>query len=77
MNYYQFTHLIDSLGDTEYLTVIEAISAGAVIIDSFIIIKGTVIQLQWFANLKSRGIAIDVSESDYSNNELSFLWLQH
>jgi Tc5 transposase DNA-binding domain len=76
MDHHRFTHLIGSLGDTEHLTVIESISAGAVTIDPFIIIKGTVIQLRWFADLKSRDIAIGVSESGYSNDELSFLWLQ-
>ena len=40
---HQFTHLIDSIEDTEYITVIETISARAVIIDFFIIIKRTVI----------------------------------
>jgi hypothetical protein len=45
MDYHQFTHIIGSLGDTEHLTVIESISAEAVTIDSFIIIKGAVIQL--------------------------------
>ena len=57
--------------------MIEAISAGAVTIDPFIIAKGAVIQVRWFADLKFRDIAIDVSESGYSNDELSFLWLQH
>ena len=74
---HQFTHLIGSVGDTEHITVIEAISAGAVTIDLFIIIKGAVIQLRWFADLKSSDIAIAVSSSGYSNDELSFLWLQH
>ena len=40
---HQFTHLIDSLGNTEHITVIEAISAGVVTIDFFIITKGTII----------------------------------
>ena len=46
MSSHQFTHLIDSIGDTEHITVIEAISAGAVTIDLFIIIKGIIIPLQ-------------------------------
>jgi len=43
---HQFTHLIDSLEDTEHITVIEAISAGAVTIDFFIIVKRAVIQIR-------------------------------
>ena len=69
---HQFTHLIGFLGDTEHITVIEAISAGGVTIEPFIIIKGIIIQLRWFTDLKSRDIAIGVSESNYSNDELSF-----
>ena len=41
---HQFTHLIESVDSTEHLTVIETISAGAVTIDLFIIIKRAVIQ---------------------------------
>ena len=55
---HQFTHLIESVGSTEHLTVIETISAGAVTIDLFIIIKRAVIQLQWFADIESSDIAI-------------------
>jgi hypothetical protein len=76
-NRHQFTHLIGSVGDTEHITVIEAISAGGITIDPLIIIKGVVIQLRWFADLESGDIAIGVSDSGYSNDELSFLWLQH
>ena len=57
--------------------MIETISAEAVTIDFFIIIKKAVIQLWWFADIESSDIAIDVSESGYSNDELFFLWLQH
>ena len=42
---HQFTHLIGSVESTEHITVIETISAGAVTIDLFIIIKRAVIQL--------------------------------
>jgi len=42
---YQFTHLIDSVESTKHITVIETISAEAVTIDFFIIIKRSVIQL--------------------------------
>ena len=69
--------MIDSLEDTEHITVIETISAEAVTIDLFIVVKKAVIQIRWFADFKFRDIAIDVSESDYSNDELFFLWLQH
>lgn len=42
-----------------------------------IIVKGVVIQTRWFADIRSRDIAISVSESGYSNDILSFQWLQH
>ncbi len=42
---HQFTYLISSVRSTEHITVIEAILAGAITIDLFIIIKGAVIQL--------------------------------
>ena len=73
----QFTHLIGSVEDTEHITVIETISAGGVIIEPFLIIKDLIIQLRWFADIQSEDIAIGVSDSGYSNDELSFLWLQH
>ena len=74
---HQFTHLIDSIESTEHITVIETISAEAETIELFIIIKSAVIQFQWFADIESQDIVIDVSETDYSNDELSFQWIQH
>ena len=72
-----FARLISSLGDTEHITVIESISGDGIAIDSLIIIKGAIIQARWFADLASGDIAIGVSETGYSNDELGFLWLQH
>ena len=43
---HQFTHLIGSLGDTEHIIVIKAISAEAVTIDFFIIAKKAIIQIR-------------------------------
>ena len=43
---HQFTHLIDSLEDTEHIIVIERISAEAVTIDFFIVAKKAVIQIR-------------------------------
>ena len=69
---HQFTHLIDSIESTEHITVIETISAEAETIEFFIVIKNAVIQFWWFADIESQDIAIDVSETDYSNDELFF-----
>ena len=72
-----FARLISFLGDTKHITVIESVSGGGIAIDPLIIIKRAIIQARWFADLASGDIAIEVSETEYSNDELSFLWLQH
>jgi hypothetical protein len=73
----RFKNLIGSLGDTEHISVVEAISAGCATIAPLIIIKGVIIQTRWFHDLKDGDIAIGVSDSGYSNDILSFQWLQH
>jgi hypothetical protein len=73
----RFKNLIGSLGDTEHVSVVEAISAGCATIAPLIIIKGVIIQTRWFHDLKEGDIAIGVSDSGYSNDILSFQWLQH
>ena len=42
-----------------------------------IIIKGAVVQARWFADLQNGDIAIGVSDLGYSNDILSFQWLQY
>ena len=73
----RFTQNIASLGSTEHITVVECISASGQSIAPLVITKGVVIQERWFTELESGDIAIGVSESGYSNDTLSFLWLQH
>jgi hypothetical protein len=73
----QFKNLIGAHGDTEHVSVVECISAGGMVIASLIIIKGAIIQARWFADLHDRDIMIGVSESGYSNDILSFQWLQY
>ena len=73
----RFKNLIWSLGDTEHISVIEAISAGCTVIAPLIIIKGVIIQTRWFHDLKEDDIAIGVSDSGYSNDIISFQWFQH
>jgi hypothetical protein len=73
----RFKNLIGSHGDTEHISVVECISASGTVIAPLIIIKGAVIQARWFADLRDGDIAIGVSESGYSNDILSFQWLQH
>lgn len=75
--YGRFTNLIGAHGDTEHITVVEAISAGGVDIQPMIIVKGVVIQARWFAEIKASDIAIGVSESGYTNDILCFQWLMH
>jgi hypothetical protein len=73
----RFTNLIGSHGDTEHVSVVESISADGVVIAPLIIIKGAMIQARWFADIRDNDIAIGVSDSGYSNDLLSFQWLQH
>jgi hypothetical protein len=73
----RFQNLISSTGDTEHVSVVEYISASGEIIAPLIIIKGVVIQARWFADIQDGDIAIGVSELGYSNDILSFQWLQH
>ena len=73
----QFKNLIGAHGDTEHISVVECISVGGTVIASLIIIKGAIIQARWFADLHDGDIMIGVSESGYSNDILSFQWLQH
>jgi hypothetical protein len=73
----RFKNLIGSHGDTEHVSVVECISADGTVIAPLIIIKGAIIQARWFADLRDGDILIGVSESGYSNDILSFQWLQH
>ena len=73
----QFKNLFGSHGDTEHVSIVECIFANGTVIAPLIIIKGAVIQARWFADLQDGDIAIGVSESGYSNDILSFQWLQH
>jgi hypothetical protein len=55
----------------------KSISASRRSIALLVITKGVVIQERWFAELELGDITIGIFESGYSNNTLSFLWLQH
>ena len=72
-----FACLIFSLDNIKHIMMIESVSENEIAIDFLIIIKKVIIQAWWFADLASRDIIIEVSETEYSNNELAFLWLQH
>jgi DDE superfamily endonuclease/Tc5 transposase DNA-binding domain len=73
----RFKDIIGSHGDTEHVSVIEAISAGGIVISPHLVIKGIVIQKRWFAEIKDAEFAVSTSESGYSNDIICFLWLQH
>ena len=73
----RFTNIIGSHGDQEHVTIVEAISAGGVVIPPLIIIKGKVILHRWFADIMDDDYLIGVSDSGYSNDVLFFQWLQH
>ena len=73
----RFTNLIGSHDNTEYISVVEAISTDDVTIASLIIIKKAVIQVCWFLDIHDSDIAVDVSDLDYFNNLFSFQWLHH
>ena len=75
--YLQGKNKVVSLGDTEHISVVECISAGGTVIAPMIIIKGAVVQARWFVDLQNGDIAIGVSDSGYSNDILSFQWLQY
>lgn len=70
--------MIASVFDTEHVTIVETISGDGCTIDPLIIIKGSIIQARWFADIRNApNLAITVTESGYSNDVVSFLWLQH
>jgi DDE superfamily endonuclease len=71
----RYRHMIASVFDTEHVTIVETISGNGWSIDPLIIIKGSIIQARWFADIKNTPIT--VTESGYSNDAVSFLWLQH
>jgi hypothetical protein len=73
----RFKNLIGSHGNIEYVSIVEVISADSIIIAPLIIIKRAIIQARWFADIRDDDIAIRVSDSGYSNDILSFQWLQH
>ena len=73
----RFTNIIGSHGNQEHVTIVEAISAGGVVIPPLIIIKGKVILHRWFADIMDDDYLIGVSDSGYSNDVLFFQWLQH
>lgn len=68
----RFINLIGSYGDTEYIFVIESIFIGSIIIIPLIIIKGVIIQARQFSDIRDSDIAINVFDSGYFNNFLSF-----
>ena len=68
----RFMNIIGSHGDQEYVTVVEAISAGGVVIPPLIIIKGKVILHKWFADIMDDDYLIGVSDSGYLNDVLFF-----
>jgi Tc5 transposase DNA-binding domain len=59
----RFKNIIGSLGDTEHISIVEAISAGGTTIAPLIIIKGVIIQARWFRDLREGDIAIGVTDS--------------
>ncbi|KAJ2970110.1 hypothetical protein NQ176_g8341 [Zarea fungicola] len=64
--------------NTEYATYVESISAAGEHIPGFIILTGKVYQSKWFTtpNLPDNYV-IGLSESGYTNDQLSLAWLKH
>ena len=63
----RYRHMIASVFDTEHVTIVETISGDGCTIDPLIIIKGSIIQARWFADIKNTpNLAITVTESGYS-----------
>jgi hypothetical protein len=71
-----FLNTIASLGETEHVTMVEAISGSGEVLNPMAILKGVVIQRRWFDDLTD-GILVGVSDTGYSNDQLSFQWIQH
>jgi hypothetical protein len=61
--------------NTEYVTLVEAISAGGETIPPLIIMTGKVIMEGWF-DYTEKGSFIGISESGYINDELAYRWIQ-
>ena len=68
----RFKNLIRYYGNTKHVSIVEAISAGGIVITLLIIIKGAIIQAHWFVDIQDNNITIRVSDSGYSNDILSF-----
>ena len=75
--YSRFHYYLPTSGSTEHITVIETICGDGTVIAPIVITKGVMIQARWFADITCNDYAIGVSESGYSNDHLSFIWLQH
>jgi hypothetical protein len=61
----------------EWLTNIESISGDGEVIPSFIILTGKIQLLHWYQSKLPREYTLAVSDSGYSNGELSLEWLDH
>jgi hypothetical protein len=71
-------HLFSMPENRESATAIEAISAGGMHIPAFLILSGQVHMSQWYQQPElDDATVISLSATGYTNDEISFAWLQH
>lgn len=72
------TKLFTMRTNRETATAVETISAAGEVVPAFLILKGMLYQSSWYQVQEMRPQAIiGLSESGYTNDELSLSWLKH
>jgi DDE superfamily endonuclease len=69
-------HYLPSDNSRDYVTAIEAISAGGAVIDEMLILPGRVHLERFYHELQGE-VLIGLSDSGYANDELSWEYIQH
>jgi hypothetical protein len=68
---------INDSDNRDYIMSAECISDSEVSMTSFIILNEKLILNKWVNNDLSRSTKLAISDSDYSNDTLALVWLQH
>jgi len=61
----------------KFVTVIECVSGNGDVLPPMLILTGSVILESWFDNSLKDKVAITVSETGYSNDDISLAWVKH
>jgi hypothetical protein len=63
-------------GTRTLITLVEAVTVGGVVIDEMLIIPGKRHLESWYPDLDDN-VLVSVSDTGYTNDELSFEWIKH